>query len=253
MKGNVLMSSSGYHWYNNGEIEINSKECPQGFILGRLPISDETRKKMSDHCFTRGISPEDDAIRRAKISQTKQSKSEEEKQQYALSISNARKGKGVGKAPWNKGKVGVQVAWNKGKKVNFSPESIKQMLDHQYQTKKANNSFNISKQEDECFAKLQEIYGEDNVIRSYRDLRYPFCCDFYIPSEDLFIEFNRTWTHGGHPFDPTSLDDISTLEKWQEKAKTSNYYKNAIYTWTDLDVRKQETAKRNNLNYQTIY
>ena len=39
------MSSNGYHWYNNGEIEINSKECPDGFVPGRLPMSDETKKK----------------------------------------------------------------------------------------------------------------------------------------------------------------------------------------------------------------
>ena len=96
-------------------------------------------------------------------------------------------------------------------------------------------------------------YGIDNVKRQYSDSRYPFACDFYIPSEDLFIEFNRNWTHGGHPFDESNLDDIYKFEQWQEKAETSNYYKNAIYTWTDLDVRKQKCAKENNLNYKMIY
>lgn len=247
------MSSGGYHWYNNGETEVNSKVCPDGFVPGRLPVSDETRKKMSDHSYLKGISAEDDKARRDKISQTKQNKSEEEKQQYSQTISNARKGKGLGGTPWNKGKHGVQVAWNKGKKCPMSPEAIAAMLEKQYETKRANGTFNISRQEDDYFIKLKQEYGENNVIRSYRDSRYPYACDFYIPSEDLFIEFNRTWTHGGHPFDELNLDDISKLEMWQEKAKTSDYYKNAIYTWTDLDVRKRKTAERNHLNYSTIY
>ena len=29
--------------------------------------------------------------------------------------------------------------------------------------------------------------------------RYPFACDFYISSLDLFIECNYHWTHGGKP------------------------------------------------------
>ena len=49
------------------------------------------------------------------------------------------------------------------------------------------------------------------------------------------------------------VNDISKLEDWQERAKTSRFYKNAIYVWTNLDVRKQKCAKENNLNYKVIY
>ena len=52
--------------------------------------------------------------RRAAISKTKQSKTEDEKLQYSKNISKARKGKGIGVPPWNKGVKGAQVAWNKG-------------------------------------------------------------------------------------------------------------------------------------------
>lgn len=123
----------------------------------------------------------------------------------------------------------------------------------EYQTKKRNHSFNTSNPENEMYADLCKQYGEDNVIRQYKDERYPFVCDFYIPSEDLFIEYNGSWTHGEHPFDPMNLEDISTLEAWQEKATDHPYYQGAIYTWTDLDVRKQRIAKENNLNYVVIY
>lgn len=27
----------GYHWYNDGKIEVKAKECPEGFTKGRLP------------------------------------------------------------------------------------------------------------------------------------------------------------------------------------------------------------------------
>ena len=123
----------------------------------------------------------------------------------------------------------------------------------EYQTKKINHSFNISNPENQMYKDLCQQYGENNVTRQYRDERYPFVCDFYIPSEDLFIEYNGTWTHGGHPFDSMNLDDIYTLEQWKEKAVEHPYYQSAIYTWTDLDVRKQKIAKENNLNYVVIY
>ena len=92
------------------------------------------------------------------------------------------------------------------------------------------------------------------IIKQYFDKeQYPFRCDFYIKSEDLFIEVHGNWTHGGRPFDPQDIECQKQLAEWEEKAKTSNYYKNAIYTWTDLDVRKVETAKQNNLNFEVIY
>lgn len=54
-----------------------------------------------------------------------------------------------------------------------------------------------------------------------------------------------------------ALGNLSLLNRtpWNKglSAKTSNYYKNAIYTWTDLDVRKVKIAKENNLNFVAIY
>ena len=118
---------------------------------------------------------------------------------------------------------------------------------------KENGTYGKSTPEENYYIYLIDKYGEDDVIRQYRDDRYPFDCDFYIPSEDLFIEINKHWTHGGKPFDELDLNDISKLEDWQERAKTSRFYKNAIYVWTNLDVRKQKCAKENNLNYKVIY
>ena len=57
---------------------------------------------------------------------------------------------------------------------------------------------------------LKERYPD--VITQYKDDRYPFACDFYIPSLDLFIECNYHWTHGGKPYEGTE-DDKQIVEK----------------------------------------
>lgn len=92
------------------------------------------------------------------------------------------------------------------------------------------------------------------IYRNYKDRdRYPFYCDFYIVEDDLFIELNAHWTHGGKPFDENDEECIKQLQEWREKAKTSKFYENAIETWTVRDVKKLETAKKNRINYKTIY
>lgn len=121
----------------------------------------------------------------------------------------------------------------------------------QYRTKKKNKSFNSSKKEKECFGIISKIYPD--VITQYRSEEYPFNCDFYIPSTKMYIEFNGNWTHGGHAYDENNKDDINTLNIWNEKAKTSDFYKNAIYTWTIRDVNKRNCAKANNLNFYEFY
>ena len=132
--------------------------------------------------------------------------------------------------------------------ANSSRDKLKE-----FKTKKAKGTCNTSKAEEACYEVLVAKYGVTNVIRQYYDNRYPYHCDFYIPTEDLFIELNFSWTHGEHPFDPANLEDLAKLQCWQEKAKTSQYYKNAITTWTVRDYAKITTAKANNLNYKLYY
>lgn len=129
----------------------------------------------------------------------------------------------------------------------------KESIEKCIKTKKINHSFNTSSPEEAYYIKLVETYGIENVIRQYSDERYPFMCDFYIKSLDLFIELNLHWTHGYHKFDTNNQEDLAKLIKWQEKAKTSDFYKNAIKVWTIKDIKKYEYAKKNNLNYKVYY
>ena len=46
---------------------------------------------------------------------------------------------------------------------------------------------------------VKEIYND--VIRSYSTDKYPYNCDFYIPSKDVYIECNFHWTHGYMKYD----------------------------------------------------
>ena len=117
----------------------------------------------------------------------------------------------------------------------------------QIETKIKNNSFYKSQPEEDIYIILKQVFGENNIKRQYRSAVYPFNCDFYIIPLDLYIEFQGTWTHGKHPFEENRQEDIDKLNLWL--SKNTNYYNEAIYTWTIRDPLKREIAKRNNLNY----
>lgn len=144
------------------------------------------------------------------------------------------------------------------KRYEEMPEDTKKLLVQaklakERLTKSKNHSFNTSSPEDKYYSYLCKKYGVEDIIRQYSEERYPFACDFYIKSLDLFIELNLTWTHGGKLFDSSNFADIEKLAVWKEKAKTSKYYQQAIYTWTDLDIRKRNAALENKLNYRVYY
>ena len=127
------------------------------------------------------------------------------------------------------------------------------------ETKRKNHTFNASKPEDECYKLLCSKFGTENIVRQYKSELYPYCCDFYIKSinniinKELYIECNFHWTHGPHLYNKNNIKDMILKCRWNQKAKKSKFYFNAIKTWTERDVKKQETAKRNNLNWITFY
>ena len=128
----------------------------------------------------------------------------------------------------------------------FKSEIIREKL---YNTLKKNNTFNTSDIE-----KTFKQYLTDHNIQfeyQYKTESYPYKCDFYLNKYDLYIEIQGTWTHGGHPFNPNSIEDINKLNEW--KSKNTDYYDSAIHTWTVSDVKKRNTAKQNNLKYLEIF
>lgn len=130
---------------------------------------------------------------------------------------------------------------------NFREKNIQEKI---YETKRKNKTFSGSKEEDKIYDVLLTIFSE--VKRYYRSEDYPFLCDFYIPSEDLYIECNFHWTHQDEPF-IGSIEQLEKLKKLEEKAKSSEYYETVIDTWTRRDVQKFNVVKENNLNFLAFY
>jgi len=116
-------------------------------------------------------------------------------------------------------------------------------------TKRIRGTFHTSKPEEECYHMLHFIHP--HIIRQYRSEKYPFACDFYDPDSDTYFEFNGSWTHGGHWFDPDNKDDQEKLKKWRDKG--TKYYGIAIKTWTERDVKKRQYAANNGLNYVVFW
>lgn len=149
--------------------------------------------------------------------------------------------------------------YGKGVRTSFQTLQFKQHMkdvneqrkQKEFETKRKNGTFNASKPEEECYEMICKQFGKDDVIRQYHSGKYPFNCDFYIKSRDLYIECNFSWTHGGHWFDAESEEDQAKLQKWKDKG--TKYYNNAIQTWTIRDVLKRQTAIANNLNYVVFW
>jgi hypothetical protein len=104
-------------------------------------------------------------------------------------------------------------------KINLH-KTLQTMVQHVYETKKKNNTFHTSKPEDETYKILLGKWAD--VVRQYKSKEYPFACDFYIPSLDLYIECQYSWTHGDHPFDENNENDRKIIEVWES---SSQYYK----------------------------
>lgn len=137
-----------------------------------------------------------------------------------------------------------------------TPDFKTYMSDHKaefeakrYETKKRNNSFSISKKEELLHELLVKDYPD--IIREYKSELYPYSCDFYIPSLNLYIEYQGVWTHGSHPYNEKW--DSKQFESMKEKSLSSEFYRNAIHIWTEVDPQKRNTAKQNKLNYLEIY
>lgn len=228
-------------WYTNGitEIQVGEQSAPpEGFHRGRNPkmstLMSQRRADGSIPTWNKGIPASDE---------------QKEKQRVAMS----------GREPWNKGltKETDDRVKQTATKLTGHPcfvtdwEIAKQK---EYITKKAHGTFNTSKPEEEFYKELCTQYGAENVEYQYREARYPFKCDFYVKTLDLFIELNYTWEHGPHPFNEEDPKDLELLSLWQMRSTDGkSRYLYAIKQWTEIDPQKLECFRKNKLNFQIIY
>lgn len=220
-KQRMSMLEKNYRHYTDGIKDYlfsEYEEIPDGLIPGRPDMSEEQKEKLSK-------------------AHTGLHHTEETKEKISKNSNNNRK------------KAQETIIRTYGSLDNF----YKMLQEKGELTKKKNNSFNSSKPEDEYYKYLCSIYNKKDIFRNYKTELYPFRCDFYIKSEDKYIELNLHWTHGFQPYVEEDRFCKRQLLEWQEKAKTSQFYRNAIETWTKRDVEKLKVARQNNLNYEVIY
>ena len=146
---------------------------------------------------------------------------------------------------------------------NYTP-LVQQRTESIYITKKKNNTHNVSEAESNVAKLLKQKFPD--LKRQFKSKLYPFNCDFYIPSQDLYIEFNGFWTHGWHHnkcfgfFNPNNPEHINLINFWKKRSSEVNFkgkkkdqYLQAIHTWTIRDPLKVKTAKENNLNFKVFW
>lgn len=96
---------------------------------------------------------------------------------------------------------------------------------------------------------LKEKYKD--VYEDYKSSEYPYHCDFYIPSINLYIEYQGYLTHGDRefhcPYNELNIKHKQHVE-WLKNTKPYKW-KDIIDTWTIRDPLKRKIAKENNLNW----
>ena len=142
------------------------------------------------------------------------------------------------------------------KQTNIQRYGVDNPLKNKEIWKKSQDNRQISsksKLENNFLNYLKLKYESDDIITQYKSKEYPYYCDFYIKSINLYIEIQGHWTHNDHPFDINNLNDQLIMDIWRTKSLSDKYYKNALNTWTIKDVEKRNTAIQNNLNYLEIF
>lgn len=178
-------------------------------------------------------------------------------QELGHTIYQGKCGVKKGTIPWNKNKKCPQLS---GENNGFyhkqhTKETLDKIKETVYKVKSKNNSFNISKEEQQIKDYLLSKFSD--LKCQYKSEEYPFACDFYIPSLKLYIEYQGHWTHGIYRhkilglFDPLNLEHQNVLKIWKDKH--TKYFDRAIKTWTELDPLKQQYIDKNKLNLLKFY
>lgn len=158
------------------------------------------------------------------------------------------------------GGVGLGGKITQMKAAKTKSENKKQFLQKAVKELEENNcilqSFtNSSIFEIFVYFELLKKFSADDILIDYGvhpyDSRYPYNCDFYIKSLDLFIELNVHFTHGGHWFDENSKADKNRKSQLEQTDRVRN--RKFLKTWCDTDVLKRNKARDEKLNYLVFW
>ena len=124
-----------------------------------------------------------------------------------------------------------------------NPELIKRQKETARSNRKVRNILCRTQQEQNIYDVLLAIYP-DTQYDQFVDDRYPYYVDFYIPSLDLFIEYQGFPAHGKYPYiegDVKSINEVNRLYGgWRDQ-------------YLNLDPKKYNKALESKINFIRIY
>ena len=116
-----------------------------------------------------------------------------------------------------------------------------------------------SKKEDSVYDMLVEL-GYNDAIRHYISDDYPYPCDFYIPSLDMYIEYHGSQYHNKRAYLGTSEDIKEANElldkdkkRCEETRRNKSPYFSIFNTWANIDCKRRNTVNERKLKYLELY
>lgn len=116
-----------------------------------------------------------------------------------------------------------------------------------------------SKKEDEVYDFLISL-GYTDTIRHYISDSYPYPCDFYIPSLNMYIEYHGSQYHNGRAYlgNPDDIKEANTLlekdkVRCEETGKNKSPYFSIFNTWTNIDCKRRNLVNERKLKYLELY
>lgn len=119
-------------------------------------------------------------------------------------------------------------------------------------------AYNATKSKSEQYFEDKLKKFDIDFIVQYKDEKYPYFCDFFLPEYNCYIELNIYWLHQKHWFDSKDNNDLMIVEKIKSKidstsGETSKFYRRSLEVWTEVDLEKREVARKNDLNYKVFW
>lgn len=147
-----------------------------------------------------------------------------------------------------------QYSAKKIEQMNIKRSLIKnETLNKTFKTKLLNKSFGKSKEEDNLYKELCNIFGSENVERQYTIGGFSF--DFKITRKDKYgtftqlVELNGTFYHNNKPFTGSTYD----IEMYNNMKALGGLKAKIADKWRYTDVNKYNYCITHNLNLTVIY
>lgn len=124
-----------------------------------------------------------------------------------------------------------------------------------------NSKTGTSSWEERVYGYFLELgYSEDDVIRHHYSNEFPYPCDFYIKSKNMYIEYQGSQFHHCSAFLGTKADNnelnrlfMKNEERCKETGENISQYAVMADVWANKDTKKRQLAVDKDLKYLELY